>query len=114
MVYTSAVFKGLDESLESAQDNKMSLLCDKLMLTEGETLLDIGCGWGTLLCHAAKHYGAQSMGVTLSVEGAKYCRDQAKSEGLEGKVEVVCSDYRLIPADLKFDKVVSVEMAEHV
>lgn len=114
MVYTSAIFEGLDQSLEVAQDNKMSLLCDKLMLKSDETILDIGCGWGTLLCHAAKNYGAKSVGVTLSVEGAKYCREQAKSKGLEERVDVLCMDYREIPKDLTFNKIVSVEMAEHV
>lgn len=114
MIYTSAVFEGLDQSLEVAQDNKMKLLCDKLMVGKGETLLDIGCGWGTLVRYSAKHYGAKSVGVTLSVEGAKYCRDQAKAEGLDGKADVMCMDYREIPKELKFNKIVSVEMAEHV
>jgi cyclopropane fatty-acyl-phospholipid synthase-like methyltransferase len=114
MIYTSAVFEGLDQSLEVAQDNKMGLICDKLMLGQGETLLDIGCGWGTLVRYAAKHYGAKSTGVTLSVEGAKYCREQAKAERLDGKVEIICKDYREIPKELKFSKIVSVEMAEHV
>lgn len=114
MCYTSGVYEGLDQSLEVAQDNKMSLLCDKLMLKSNETILDIGCGWGTLICHAAKNYGAKSVGVTLSVEGAKYCRDQAKSKGLSEQVDVLCMDYREIPQDMKFDKIVSVEMAEHV
>jgi len=114
MVYTSAVFRGTGQPLEVAQDNKMSLLCDKLMLKAGETLLDIGCGWGTLLRHAARHYDAKPVGVTLSSEGARYCREQAQAEGLEDKVSVLCMDYREIPTELKFDKVVSVEMAEHV
>mmetsp|Transcript_138248 Transcript_138248/g.385652 ORF Transcript_138248/g.385652 Transcript_138248/m.385652 type:complete len:469 (-) Transcript_138248:170-1576(-) len=114
MVYTSAVFEGLDQSLEAAQDNKMSLLCDKLMLQRDETILDIGCGWGSLLCHAAKKYGAKALGVTLSVEGAKYCREKARDEGLEDQVDVLCMDYREMPTEMKFDKVVSVEMAEHV
>jgi len=114
MVYTSAVFEGLDQSLEVAQDNKMSLLCDKLMLAKDEAILDIGCGWGTLLRHAAKHYSAKSVGVTLSIEGARYIREQTKAEGLEKQVGVLCMDYREIPEELTFDKVVSVEMAEHV
>lgn len=115
MVYTSGVFHGLDQSLEEAQDNKMSMICDKLQLKEGETILDIGCGWGTLLCHAAKHYGARAVGVTLSVEGAKYCKDQAKSKGLDDKVSIMRCDYREIdPQKYKFNKVSSIEMAEHV
>jgi len=114
MIYTSAVFEGLDQSLEVAQDNKMSLICDKIMLKDTETMLDIGCGWGTLTRHAAKHYGAKAVGVTLSVEGERYCKEQAKKEGLEGKAEVVRCDYREISKDLKFDKVTAIEMAEHV
>jgi cyclopropane fatty-acyl-phospholipid synthase-like methyltransferase len=114
MVYTSGVFEGLDQSLETAQDNKMSLLCDKLMLQKDETILDIGCGWGTLCRHAAKKYGAKAVGVTLSVEGAKYCREQAKAEGVGSQVDILCMDYRMIPQEMKFDKIVSVEMAEHV
>jgi cyclopropane fatty-acyl-phospholipid synthase-like methyltransferase len=114
MIYTSAVFEGLDQSLEDAQDNKMKLICDKLMVRQGETLLDVGCGWGTLLRYSAKHRGVKSVGVTLSVEGAKYCRDQAKAEGLDGKVDILCMDYRDIPKELRFSKIVSVEMAEHV
>lgn len=114
MVYTCAIFEGLDQNLEVAQDNKMSLLCNKLMLGKDETILDIGCGWGTLLRHAAKHYCKKAVGVTLSVEGAKYCRDAAKEAGLKDKIDVLCMDYREIPKDLKFNKIVSVEMAEHV
>jgi len=114
MVYTSAVFEGLEQSLETAQDNKMSLLCDKLMLQEDERILDIGCGWGSLLRHAAKYYKAKPVGVTLSVEGAKYCRDAAKEAGLGDQIDILRMDYREIPKEMQFDKIVSVEMAEHV
>jgi cyclopropane fatty-acyl-phospholipid synthase-like methyltransferase len=114
MVYTCAVFEGLEQTLEEAQDNKMSLICDKLMLTKDERLLDIGCGWGTLLRHAAKNYSAKAVGVTLSVEGAKYCKETAKKEGVEDRVETLTLDYRDISSDKKFDKISSIEMAEHV
>jgi len=114
MVYTSAVFEGLDQSLEVAQDNKMKLICDKLMVKPGETLMDIGCGWGTLLRYSAKHYGAKAVGVTLSVEGAKYCREQAKAEGVDDKVDILRMDYREVPKEAQFNKISSVEMAEHV
>jgi cyclopropane fatty-acyl-phospholipid synthase-like methyltransferase len=114
MVYTSAVFEGLDQSLETAQDNKMSLICEKIMLKDTETMLDIGCGWGTLTRHAARHFGAKAIGVTLSVQGEKYCKEQAKKEGLEGRAEVMRCDYREIPAEMKFDKITAIEMAEHV
>lgn len=114
MVYTSAFFRGLDQSLEQAQDNKMCLICDKLQLKEGETFLDIGCGWGTLVRHAALRYGAQATGVTLSVEGAAWCNDRNRDEGCEDKVTIINKDYRDIPTGTKFNKIASIEMAEHV
>lgn len=114
MVYTCAVFEGLDQSLETAQDNKMSLICEKLMVKKGDRVLDIGCGWGTLLRHAAKHFGCEGVGVTLSKEGHKYCTDKAKEEGLADQVKTLCMDYRQIDKDLKFDAIASIEMAEHV
>lgn len=75
MVYTSGVYRG-DQSLEDAQFNKMSMICDKLMVKEGERFLDIGCGWGTLVRHAAREYGATAVGVTLSKEGAAWCNQK--------------------------------------
>jgi len=114
MVYTSAFYRGLDQSLETAQDNKMSMICDKIHLKKGEKFLDIGCGWGTLTRHAAKKYGAKATGVTLSVEGAAWCNENNKKEGVEKDVEILTMDYRNIPKDRKFDKISSIEMAEHV
>merc|ERR1719453_2175387 len=77
MIYTSAFYKTLDETLEQAQDNKLNMLCEKAHLKPGMTYLDIGCGWGTLVRHAAKKFGATATGVTLSAEGAAWCRQQA-------------------------------------
>mmetsp|Transcript_59101 Transcript_59101/g.109204 ORF Transcript_59101/g.109204 Transcript_59101/m.109204 type:complete len:467 (+) Transcript_59101:123-1523(+) len=114
MVYTSAVFDGLDESLEQAQENKMSLICEKLMVRPGDSFLDIGCGWGGLVCHAAQHYGATAAGVTLSQEGAKYCKEQIAQRGLSDTAKILVVDYRDIPLDLKFQRISSIEMAEHV
>ena len=114
MVYTSGVYRGLDQTLKQAQENKMSLICDKIDLQKGETFLDIGCGWGTLTRHAAKHYGATSTGVTLSVEGAAWCKEKNTEEKLEDKVNILTMDYRDIPTAKKFDKIASIEMAEHV
>lgn len=131
MVYTSGVFGPNDVTLESvkenkgydgkvlkaAQENKMSLICDKLQLKQGETLLDIGCGWGTLARHAAKYYGAKTTGVTLSVEGAAWCNDQIKKEKLTKQCDILEMDYRKIPENCgkkSFSKVSSIEMAEHV
>jgi len=129
MVYTCGIFHSVPEfassghdgdfvasrddgSLVTAQDNKMDMICDKLMLKEGETLLDIGCGWGTLLRHATKNYGASATGVTLSIEGKIWCDMASKKEGVP--TTIMHCDYRDIPQDQKFDKIASIEMAEHV
>lgn len=114
MIYTSAFYKNLDETLEQAQVNKLNMLCEKAHLKQGMTFLDIGCGWGTLVRHAAKHFGAKATGVTLSAEGAAWCRQQAKNDGVADKCEILNCDYREIPADRKFDAISAVEMAEHV
>lgn len=100
-----------DGELERAQARKMDMICDKLMLQEGETFLDIGCGWGTLARHAAKR-GAKATGVTLSIQGKIWCEMAAAKEGVP--TEILHCDYRDIPRDRKFDKIASIEMAEHV
>lgn len=129
MVYTCGIFHGMpqfassghkgdyhasanDKSLEDAQTNKMDMICDKLQLKEGESLLDIGCGWGTLLRHAKHHYKAEPTGVTLSIEGKIYCDMASEKTGIPTKV--LHSDYRNIPQNQQFDKIASIEMAEHV
>jgi len=115
MIYTSAFYKNLDETLEEAQDNKLNMLCEKAHLKPGMTFLDIGCGWGTLVRHAAKNFGVAATGVTLSAEGAAWCRERAVKDGLKtSQCEIINSDYREIPADRKFDAISAVEMAEHV
>jgi len=115
MIYTSAFYKTLDETLEQAQDNKLNMLCEKAHLKPGMTYLDIGCGWGTLVRHAAKKFGAKATGVTLSAEGAAWCRAMATKDGLTtDQCEILNCDYREIPAERKFDAISAVEMAEHV
>ena len=89
-------------------------ICRKLRLAPGETLLDIGCGWGGLLRWAARHYGVRGVGVTLSHEQHEHARHQADAEGLAGQIEFRLQDYREIPGEALFDKVVSVGMYEHV
>jgi cyclopropane-fatty-acyl-phospholipid synthase len=96
------------KTLDKAQIDKMDLICKKLELKKGETLLDIGCGWGTLLKYAAKKYGIKGVGVTVSKEQAAFAREINK--GLP--VEILVTDYRTIKH--KFDKIVSVGMIEHV
>lgn len=112
MVYTSGVFRGLEQSLEQAQANKMDLICQKLQLQKGEKFLDIGCGWGTLTRHAVRNYGAVGTGVTLSKEGKKWCDSKSQEENVE--TEILRMDYRNIPQNRKFNKIASIEMAEHV
>jgi sphingolipid C9-methyltransferase len=114
MVYTSGFFQNpATESLEQAQDNKLNLVCKKLALKPGERLLDIGCGWGTLASHSAKHYGVDATGVTIAERQTEFGNERAKSWGVADKARVLCLDYRDIPKQ-KFDKIVSLEMVEHV
>jgi cyclopropane-fatty-acyl-phospholipid synthase len=113
MVYSCAYFADPEESLEAAQEHKLDLICRKLRLTAGERLLDIGCGWGSLLIHAARNYGVHGVGVTLSVEQAKLARERVAAAGLDDRIEIRVSDYREI-ADGPFDKIASVGMYEHV
>ncbi len=113
MVYTSGFFENSDQTLKTAQDNKMNLVCEKLQLEPGDKLLDIGCGWGTLVAHAAKHYGVDATGVTLAEEQTRYANRRMRDWGIDDRARVLCKDYREIP-DEKFDKIVSLEMVEHV
>jgi len=113
MVYSCAYFVTPDDTLEAAQDRKLDLICRKLRLAEGERLLDIGCGWGSLLIHAASRYGVRGVGVTLSEPQARLARERVAHAGLEDQVEIRVQDYREI-ADRAFDKIASVGMYEHV
>ncbi|KAL1690421.1 S-adenosyl-L-methionine-dependent methyltransferase [Schizophyllum commune] len=117
MIYTSGVIRDptRKETLEELQDNKLQLVCEKLGLKPGETLLDIGCGWGTLTAYAAKNYGVDATGVTLAREQAAFGTERIAKAGLTPEqARILCHDYREIPAGKKFDKIVSLEMAEHV
>jgi sphingolipid C9-methyltransferase len=113
MVYTSGFFENTAQSLEQAQDNKMNLVCQKLGLEPGHRLLDIGCGWGTLVCHAAKNYGVDATGVTIAERQTEFGNQRAKDWGVADRARILCTDYREIPAQ-KFDRIVSLEMVEHV
>ena len=114
MIYTSCYFKDENETLEEAQENKMDLIAQKMQLKPGERLLDIGCGWGTLVAHQAKHYGVDATGVTIAQAGADWANQQIKDFGVEDKARILVKDYRDIPRDKKFDKISCLEMAEHV
>ncbi|MDT0441672.1 cyclopropane-fatty-acyl-phospholipid synthase family protein [Streptomyces johnsoniae] len=113
MVYSCAVWDDDTDTLEAAQTAKLDLICRKLGLREGQRLLDVGCGWGSLVLHAARHYGVRAVGVTLSEEQAVYARERVAKQGLGHLVEIRVQDYRET-ADGPFDAISSVGMAEHV
>ena len=114
MVYSCAYFKTGTETLEQAQQDKFHHLCRKLRLKPGEYLLDVGCGWGGLARFAAREYGVKVFGITLSREQLELARERVNAEGLQDKVDLQLLDYRDLPQDGRFDKVVSVGMFEHV
>ncbi len=114
MVYSCAYFSSHDQLLDEAQNDKLDYICRKLRLTPGETLLDIGCGWGALVCWAAQHYGVKAHGITLSEQQAAYANERIRKEGLQDQVTVELLDYRNLPADARYDRVVSVGMFEHI
>ncbi|KAI1073388.1 S-adenosyl-L-methionine-dependent methyltransferase [Whalleya microplaca] len=116
MIYTSGIISdpSREESLEEMQDNKMAIVCEKIGLREGETLLDIGCGWGTLAKFASVNYGARVTGVTLARKQTEWGNDGLRQAGIpEEQSQILCSDYRDIPQK-KFNKITQLEMAEHV
>jgi cyclopropane-fatty-acyl-phospholipid synthase len=113
-VYSCAYFRGAEDTLELAQEQKLDHICRKLRLAAGERFLDIGCGWGALPIWAATRYRARALGVTLSRNQHDYAQQRIKALGLEGRCEVRLLDYRDIPEDHTFDKIASVGMFEHV
>ncbi|GAA93398.1 uncharacterized protein L969DRAFT_96077 [Mixia osmundae IAM 14324] len=119
MVYTSGIVldNTKEESLEQLQDNKLALVCEKLDLQPTDTLLDIGCGWGTLAAFAAKNYKCDVTGITLGKNQTKFGNERIAKNGVDSsKARILCMDYREIPAEpsQRFTKIVSLEMAEHV
>lgn len=113
MVYSCAYFATPDDSLEEAQTRKLDVICRKLRLEPDERFLDIGCGWGSLVMHAAGHYGVKAVGITLSEEQAALARERVEEAGLADRCEIRVQDYREVP-DGPFDKIASVGMFEHV
>ncbi|MFG2882478.1 class I SAM-dependent methyltransferase [Streptomyces sp. NPDC048297] len=112
MVYSCAYWED-DSTLESAQRDKLELVCAKLGLTPGQRLLDVGCGWGSMAVHAAREHGVSVVGVTLSQEQAAYARKRVADEGLTDRVEIRVQDYRDV-TDGPYDAISSIGMAEHV
>ncbi|MBD2157687.1 class I SAM-dependent methyltransferase [Leptolyngbya sp. FACHB-16] len=100
------------DTLEQMQNQKYELICQKLALKPGETLIDIGSGWGGMLIYAAERYGVKGTGITLSVEQAKLAQERIEARGLSDRIEIIISDYREIKG--QYDKFVSIGMFEHV
>lgn len=114
MVYSCGVFASPEDDLDAAQERKLDLICRKLRLRPGERLLDIGCGWGGLLLHAAARYGVEGVGITLSRPQADFASERIGEAGLSGRCRVEVRDYREMEESALFDKIASVGMFEHV
>ena len=113
MAYTCAVYPTEDATLEQAQYHKHDLVARKLDLQEGMTLLDVGCGWGGMVMHAAEHYGVKAIGATLSKQQAEWAQKAIAERGLSDLAEVRHMDYRDVP-ETGFDAVSSIGMTEHI
>ncbi len=113
MVYSCAYFASPEVSLERAQEAKLDLICRKLQLRPGDRLLDIGCGWGSLILHAVRHYGVRAVGVTLSPAQASAALARIEAAGVAHSCEVRVADFREV-ADGPYDAIASVGMYEHV
>lgn len=112
MVYTCAYFTDLTNSIDQAQKDKLDHICRKLRLKPGDRLLDIGCGWGALLIHAAKHYGAIGTGVSLSEAQTALARERIRAAGLEDRITIEVRSYETMEG--QFDKIASIGMFEAV
>ncbi|MBB3257920.1 cyclopropane-fatty-acyl-phospholipid synthase [Paraburkholderia bannensis] len=112
MVYSCAYFENGDEDLATAQIKKIDHILTKIQLREGQTLLDIGCGWGALVLRAAQKFGARCVGVTLSQNQFDLATQRVKDAGLEDRIEIRLQDYRDVQG--QFDRITSVGMFEHV
>jgi len=114
MVYSCAYFRHDDDSLDCAQEQKLDHICRKLRLAEGERFLDIGCGWGGLIFHAAENYGVEATGITLSQNQFDHVQSEIAARGLGARVRVLFLDYLDLPEDVIYDKIASVGMFEHI
>ncbi|MBU6462567.1 MAG: class I SAM-dependent methyltransferase [Bradyrhizobium sp.] len=114
MIYSCAYFKTGVEDIHTAQRQKLDHLCRKLMLRPGERLLDVGCGWGSLLIWAATHYGIRGVGITLSERQYSYAKELVAASAVADRIEIRLQHYRELRNDAPYDKIVSVGMYEHV
>ncbi len=113
MTYSCAIFSRGAKTLEEAQETKLDLVCTKLALQEGERVLDVGCGWGSFVMHAASRYGVEAVGITLSDPQAVLARQRVADAGLADRIEIRVQDYRELAGE-SFDAVASIGMVEHV
>jgi cyclopropane-fatty-acyl-phospholipid synthase len=114
MVYTCSYFHDWSDDLDKTQIQKLDMVCRKLRLKPGESMLDMGCGWGALSCYAAQNYGVTAYGVTLSEQQVAYANEKIKRLGLSDRVTIECKDYALVEGKARFDKVAAIGMLEHV
>lgn len=114
MVYSCGYFAASEDSLDQAQKRKLDYICRKLRLKAGEHFLDIGCGWGSLVMHAAENYGVEAFGITLSQPQAELAKERIRRLGLENRCRVEVCDYREVLGENRFDKLASIGMFEHV
>jgi cyclopropane-fatty-acyl-phospholipid synthase len=114
MVYSCGYFERADVDIDAAQQAKLEHICRKLLLKPAERFLDIGCGWGALVIHAARHHGVRAHGITLSTNQLELARARIAAAGLEDRVTVELRDYRELDRETLYDKVASVGMFEHV
>jgi cyclopropane-fatty-acyl-phospholipid synthase len=114
MQYTCNYFATPEDPLDVASERKLEHICRKLRLKPGERFIDFGCGWGGLIMYAAKHYGVEAIGVSISKEQIKWTEREIVKQGLQDRCRILYSDYRDAPEDKPYDKAVSVGFIEHL
>jgi cyclopropane-fatty-acyl-phospholipid synthase len=113
LAYSCAIFSRGATTLEEAQRTKLELVCTKLDLQPGQRVLDVGCGWGSWVLHAAREHDVHVTGITLSEPQARIARERAEQQGLGDRVEIHVADYRELDGE-RFDAIASIGMVEHV
>nr|HEX4314014.1 cyclopropane-fatty-acyl-phospholipid synthase family protein [Kofleriaceae bacterium] len=113
-VYSCAYFHRPEDTLETAQVHKLEHVCRKLRIRPGDTLLDLGCGWGALAIHAARHHGALVTGITLGAQQAEVARSRVRDAGLTGRCTIEVCDFRELAGAARFDHIASIGAVEHV
>ncbi|KAK8556920.1 hypothetical protein V6N12_003309 [Hibiscus sabdariffa] len=114
MQYSTGLFKTGEEHLDGAQRRKISSLIEKTRIEKWHEVLDIGCGWGSLAIEVVKRTGCKYTGITLSEQQLKYAEEKVKEAGLQENIKLLLCDYRQLPMTNQYDRIISVEMVEHV